>query len=414
MIPTTVKTSVLVLALAFGASAGCNRGTGGDASAREASSQPEEGARMEAVDPGTLPEGALPEGHIHLSAEEMATVGLETAVAEARSLASRLEAMGTVLADQHRTAIVSYPFSARIAAIETRIGNWVSPGQPLVVLQSEEVGTATSDYYKAKADLELATVNFERETALYESGVGARKNYSSAEAQLQVATATLEAAEKKLHVLGFGEDQIEVLSETHQINPIITLFAPIAGKVITLDAVLGANVDEATEILTIMDPSRLWVEAEIYEKDIARIRVGQGVEVFVTAYPAETFPGSITYVSDVVDLDTRTITVRTEVANQESKLKPGMFANLVIEVAENGTSPVLPSDAVLDDGGRHLVFIQVEEGSFEPRHVTLGIRTDGFVEVLAGLQTGEEVVTRGNFQLKSKLYEAVLEAGHVH
>jgi cobalt-zinc-cadmium efflux system membrane fusion protein len=369
---------------------------------------------VEALDPGALPEGALPEGHIPLSAEEMATVGLETAVAEARTLASRLEAMGTVLADQHRTAIVSYPFSARIASIETRVGNWVSPGQPLVVLQSEEVGTATSEYYKAKADFELATVNFERETALYESGVGARKNYSSAEAQLQVATATLDAAEKKLHVLGFDEDQIEVLSETHQINPIITLFAPIAGKVITLDAVLGANVDEATEILTIMDPSRLWVEAEIYEKDIARVRVGQGVEVSVTAYPAETFPGSITYVSDVVDLETRTITVRTEVANREGKLKPGMFAALTIEVAENGTSPVLPSDAVLDDGGRHLVFIQVEEGSFEPRHVTVGIRADGFVEVLAGLQTGEEVVTRGNFQLKSKLYEAVLEAGHVH
>ena len=322
--------------------------------------------------------------------------------------------MGRVLAHQYRQAIVSYPFPARIAENLVRAGDWVNVGESLVVLQSEEVGQATSAFYSANADHELAKVDFERENQLFESGVGARKNLSSAEAGLRVAEANLNAAEKKLHVLGFTEEEIRVLSETHQVNPIITLFAPIAGKVIKNDMILGGMVDEATEILTIMDLSRVWVEAEIYEKDIARVRNGQDVVIVVPAYPGDIFLGAITYVGDVLDPNTRTITVRTGVNNTEFKLKPGMFADLTIELSQNGTALVVPAEAVLDDGGEYLVFIRIDDRRFEPRHVTIGTREGSFVEIASGVDVGEEVVTSGNFQLKSKLYEAILEAGHVH
>jgi len=353
-------------------------------------------------------------GEVALTDVEAETVGIETVAAEHRSLAAHLSAMGRVLAHQYRQAIVSYPFPARIAEIHVRAGEWVRPGDPLVVLQSEEVGEATSGFYSANADHELAKVNFERETHLFESGVGARKNLSSTEAGLRVAEAALNAAEKKLHVLGFTEEEILVLSETHQVNPIITLFAPIAGKVIENDMVLGGMVEEAREILMIMDPSRLWVEADVYEKDIARIRKGQEVVVSVPAYAGDVFRGVITYIGDILDPDTRTITVRTEVNNTDSKLKPGMFADLTIQLSENGMALVVPSQAVLDDAGEFLVFVRIDGNRFEPRHVTVGTRENGSVEVTGGLEVGEEVVTNGNFQLKSKLYEAVLEAGHVH
>ncbi len=351
---------------------------------------------------------------VELTDSEAETVGIETAAAERRSLASHLSAMGRVIAHQYRQAIVSYPFPARVAEIRVRAGDWVNPGDPLVVLQSEEVGAATAAFYSANADHELAQVNFERETQLFESGVGARKNLSSAEASLRVAEANLNASEKKLHVLGFTEEQIQVLAESHQVNPIITLFAPVAGRVVQNHMVLGGMVDESTEILTIMDPSRLWVEADIYEKDIARVKNGQEVVVSVPAYPGDFFHGTITYVGDVLDPDTRTITVRTEVNNVGSKLKPGMFADLRIEVSENGKALAVPSSAVLDDSGENLVFVRREGNRFEPRHVTLGTRENGWVEVTSGLEEGDLIVTKGNFQLKSKLYEAVLEAGHVH
>jgi cobalt-zinc-cadmium efflux system membrane fusion protein len=339
---------------------------------------------------------------------------LETVVAGHRSLASHLSVMGRVLEDRTLKAIVSYPFSARIAAIEVGLGEWVEPGQTLVVLQSEEVGIAISDFYKAEADHALAQVDFERESALFENGVGARKNFSAAEAGLRVAEANLDAAEKKLHVLGFTEDQIHLLNETHQISPNIPLVAPIRGKVVAKTAVLGGMVDESTEILTILDPTRLRVEAAVYEQDIARVLEGQSVAVAVPAFPGETFHGTITYISDILDPETRTITVRTEVANPELKLKPGMFADVTIQVSHNGGTLAVPVEAVLDDHGYALLFVQRDDHSFQPRRVRPGVSEEGWVEITDGLAEGEIVVTTGNFQLKSLLYEATLEAGHVH
>jgi cobalt-zinc-cadmium efflux system membrane fusion protein len=351
---------------------------------------------------------------ILLTAEEMEAIQLATDTARIRTLASELSAMGRILANQHRTAIVSYPFTARVARIDVTVGAWVESGQQLVVLQSEEVGAATSEFYKAGADFRLAQLDHERESQLYESGVGARKNSLAAEAALRVAEANLDAAEKKLHVLGFSEEEITVLTDSHQVNPVIALYAPIAGKVVSNTVVLGQMVDESTEILTIMDPRMLWVDAEIYEKDIAKLRTGQDVVISVPAYPNATFSGSITYISDVLDDDTRTITVRTEVPNADNRLKPGMFADVTIELDTNGGAIAVPVDAVLDDEGDRLVFIRTGSTRFEPRHVTTATREGGFVEITSGIEVGEEIVTTGNFQLKSKLYEAILEAGHTH
>ena len=351
---------------------------------------------------------------IILTQAEIEAIRLQTVKASARSLTSELSAMGRILANKNRTAIVSYPFTARVAQIDAHVGDWVNVGEKLVVLQSEEVGDAASEFYRAKADHALAQLDHERETQLFENGVGARKHSLASEAALRVAEANLNAAEKKLHVLGFSEDEIGLMSESHQINPIISLYSPIAGKVIRNNVVLGEMVDQSTEILTIMDPTLLWVDAEIYEKDIARIQTGLEVAITVPAYPTQVFRGRITYISDVLSDNTRTITVRTEVPNQDGRLKPGMFANVTIELSNNGKALALPSEAVLDDGGERLVFIRVGENRFQPRHITTISREGGYVEIVNGIEAGEDVVTTGNFQLKSKLYEAILEAGHVH
>lgn len=350
---------------------------------------------------------------IVLSAEEAKAVEIEAVQATYKPLRSQLSAMGKVLAHQLRKAIVSYAFPARIAAIHVRSGDWVKAGQKIVTLQSEEVGTAKSEFYKAKADYELAKVNFERVKRLLDRGVGAKKDYLSSEAELKVAGVNLDAAEKKLHVLGFTEEQVKEISETHQINPVITLFAPIRGKIVENNAVLGAMIDQSTEILTIMDPTLLWIDAEIYEKDIAKIKIGQEVEVKVPAYPGETFNGKISFISDVLHEETRTLTVRTEVENKGYRLKPGMFADIRIYLNHQSKALVLPEEALLDDKEDKIVFIQLE-GKYYPQVVIVGARESGFVEILSGLQEGDTVVTKGNFQLKSKLYEEILKKGHVH
>jgi cobalt-zinc-cadmium efflux system membrane fusion protein len=350
---------------------------------------------------------------VELSPEEEKAVDIKTVEASFRPIRSHLQALGKVFAHPMRKAIVSYPFSARISEIHVVIGDWVKSGNKLVTLQSEEVGTAKSDFYKAIADYELAKVNYERQKRLFDRGVGAQKDYLASETEFKVAEANLDAAEKKLHVLGFTEEQVKAIVETHQINPIITLYAPISGKIINHNATLGAMVDQETEILTILDPSLLCVHAEIYERDIAKIRIGQQVEVSVPAYPGETFGGQISYISDVLNEETRTITVRSEVENREYKLKPGMFADIKIFLNHQTQALVLPPEAILDERDEKIVFLKIQ-GKYLPQIVDVGTREREYVEILAGVQEGDEVVTKGNFQLKSKLYDEILKKAGIH
>jgi len=348
-----------------------------------------------------------------LTEEEKQAIDFETTEVIFNPLKAKLPAMGKVKAQQHRKAIVSYAFPARIAEIHVRIGDWVKPGQQLITLQSEEVGNAKSDFYKAQADFELAKVNYERQKRLFDRGVGAQKDYLSAEAGYKVAEASLNAAEKKLHVLGFSEEQVKTISDSHQINPIISLYSPISGKIIINNAILGAMIDQGTEILTVLDPSILCIEAHIYEKDIAKIKAGQNVEVFVPAYPGEKFMGKIKYISDILNEDTRAINIRTEVENRDNRLKAGMFANINVILNHESETLVLPGEAVLDEKDKKIVFVE-EEGKYILHFVQLGAYENGFVEILKGIQEGDIVVTKGNYQLKSKLYAEILEKGHVH
>lgn len=354
-----------------------------------------------------------PDTVVELSEDEENSIVIETVHASYKPLRSELLALGKVFAHPQRKAIVTYPFSARIAAIHINLGDWVNPGQKLLTLQSEEVGAAKSEFYKAQADFELARVNHERQKRLFDRGVGAQKDFFASEAEYKVAEASLNAAEKKLHVLGFSEDQVKSIFETHQINPVISLYAPINGKIIEHNAVLGAMVDQATEILTIMDPSLLCIHADIYERDIARIRIGQEVEVTVPAYPGETFKGKISFISDVLNEETRTITVRSEVENRAYKLKPGMFADIKIFLNHQNLALVLPLEAVLDEKDENIVFLKAN-GKYIPRIIKAGVRSGGLVEILDGVEEGDEAVTKGNFQLKSKLYDEILKKAGIH
>ena len=347
---------------------------------------------------------------VALTADERKSIDLRTARISRGPARTELRAMGRLMAPQPRMAVISYPFAARIATVHVQLGDWVRQGQPLVTLQSEAVGTARADYYTALADGQLAEYAFERESMLFKGGVGSQKNHQTSEAALKVAQARLEAAEKKLHLLGFTEEQVKTLREQHEINPIITLHAPITGRVVVNRAVLGAFIDQSVEILTLIDPTVLWVDAEIYERDIARIRTGQEVNLTVPAYPGERFQGRVGYIGDVVKEDTQIIVVRADVANRQSKLKPGMFASVSFVLAEAARALLVPEAAVLDDDGEAMVFV-VAGDRFLPRAVRLGSKTDSHWEVIEGLAEGDEVVTHGGFQLRSKLFDAVLRAG---
>ncbi len=345
---------------------------------------------------------------ITLSASESEVVKIETAEISYLEFKPYLTAMGKLLAPYTRTSVISYAFPARVYEIKCNVGDWVKVSSPLVILQSQEVGQARADFFKAQADFELAQANYERQKRLYEHGAGAQKDFLTAEAEMKIARANLEAMEKRLHLLGFTEEDVKKIATTHQINPVITLYSPLAGKVIEIKVIPGEMIDQSKEIMTILDPGVLWVDAEIFEKDIPKVKTGQQVEIAVEALPDRVFHGKISYIADVIKDETRTITVRSEVVNEGLLLKPGMFASIKIYLHDGEKTLAVPEAAVCDYLGQKFVFI-AQEGKFEPRPISLGVRLNGHYQVLKGLTAGEKVVTTGSFELKSKLFEEELK-----
>jgi cobalt-zinc-cadmium efflux system membrane fusion protein len=293
------------------------------------------------------------------------------------------------------------------------MGAWVRRGQPVVTLQSDEVGLAKTEYQKAQAVLDLARRSYEREKQLFDNGVGAQKTFLATENELKVVEATRLAAERRLHVFGVSDEEIRRLADDHGSPADLTLTSPIEGRVVESAAVVGAMVDASHQILTVVDTRVLWVDAEIYERDIAQVRLGQRAAVRVPAYPDEVFEGAVVYIGDMVKPETRTIAVRTEVPNTAQRLKPGMFANVVFQTGERPSVVSLPAQAILEDAEGHLVFVRTTAG-FEPRLVELGAQDNGNREVVRGVSPGDAVVVAGHYQLKSRLYEDALKNGHSH
>jgi len=350
---------------------------------------------------------------VALSLNQNDDIEIATEAVSYRPVRSVHTAMGKILAPQNRLARVSYAFPARVSAIAVQVGDWVKKGQAVMTLQSEEVGRAKAEYYKSIADAELARANYEREKRLSSRGVGAAKNVLASEAELKVAGSNLEAAEKKLHVLGFSEDDVRAASNTHQVNPEVTLFSPIGGKVIEQKAILGGMIDQSSELMTIMDPTMLWIEAEIFERDIGTISIGQEVEVTVPAFPGHVFRTRLNYISDILKEDTRTVSVRAELDNKLFRLKPGMFADMTILTRKEQRVLAVPTQALLDEGDQQIVFVK-SENQYAPRVVTVGARQNGYCEIVDGVQKDDLVVTLGNYQLKSKMHDEELKKAGIH
>jgi len=151
-------------------------------------------------------------------------------------------------------------------------------------------------------------------------------------------------------------------------------------------------------VFKIIDTSRVWVDANVFEKDLSRVRVGQGVKVTVTAFPGTTFTGKVIFINTVVDADSRTVKVRTEVPNPDGRLKPEMFANIEIITDINSAAISVPQAAVLEDNGKSIVFV-AEGNTYKQRQVQLGIKNGDRVEVIDGLKAGDKLVTKGNYLL---------------
>ena len=347
--------------------------------------------------------------------------GIEVEIVQPTSIEGAIKATGKVLVTEDRVANIGPVHEGRIVNLYAGQGAVVRKGQRLAELESADIDEAEADYLKAVSDLanaqrtsaaevKFAQSTYDRTKLLVEKEITPAKNLQQAEHDLEIAktnqTSSIESgkvavsnARRHLQILGLSDAAINGLSNKTNVGPsVFPLNSPISGTVVERNGTIGATVGSDANVFKIIDLSRVWIDANVFEKDLARVRVGQLVNVKVPAFPDATFTGRVILISSTVDPDTRTVQVRTEVPNPDGRLKPDMFANVEIVTAGRAAAISIPLSAVLDDDGKSVVFV-ADGNNYTKREVTLGLKSEDRVEIVQGLNAGDKVVTKGNYLL---------------
>ena len=413
--PNTELAIALTIALATVALAGCGKPEPTPTAAAQAAPKP--GAAADKPDEkhghGEQKEGEA--GHsdtdqLKLTAEAIEAAGIKIEEIAESEIVDQLIVTATIRPNQDRITHVSPRVSGRIIKVQANLGDTVKAGQTLAVLDSLEVGEAHSAYLQARTQHTVAKADFERAEKLHGDQIIAQKDHLRAHAEYEKAKASVAAASDKLRMLGVNAAP----ADDGRAVSTFPLTTPFAGTVIEKHAILGELAQPDKQIFTVADLSRLWIEANLFEKDLGRVKTGADAVVTVDAYPGEAFPGKLTYIAAVVDKESRTVQARVEVANPGGRLKPEMFATAAIRTSgASGKSKalLLPQEAVVLMQGQPTVFV-TEDGGFEPRPVELGDKLRGKVVIKSGIKSGEKVVTAGTYALKARLLKSQIGDSH--
>lgn len=350
-----------------------------------------------------LSDSTAASGVVHLTAEEMQRAGIQVKAASKGAFRVSHDFAATVQPNANRLADITTLVRGRAMDIHVDLGQDVKAGALLATLESSELGLSQSAYLKATARLSVAERAFNRAKSLLEEKVIGQADYQRREGEWVTAQADMREAYDRLRLLGMKDPEIGLLAQDKRIRSTVSLLAPFDARVLARNIVRGEVVDATDKLFALADLDEVWVVANVPEKDVASVHKDQTVEVRVIAYPNEIFQGRITYVGDVLDASTRTMHVRVSVPNPDTRLKPEMFASVRVWSAPESDALLIPTEAIQQDGGEAVVFVQTNPGQFERRAIALGEENAGLVQILDGLREGEVIVTNGAFELKSEL-----------
>jgi cobalt-zinc-cadmium efflux system membrane fusion protein len=344
------------------------------------------------------------------------SIDLKLEVATIQNVRRTIETTGVIIPNETRVAKIRPLSKGRIQTVFVRLGTRVKAGQPLAIVDNIELGELLSEYKTAVAELNKAETaknlkqhSLDRAKKLIDLGAIAQTEYENREAEYKDTEATLasqatEVDKLKEKIRRFGNSNLASISSSRS-----TLLAPTNGSIIKLDAGEGEIVQEDQELFTIADLSTVWVEADIREKDLASIRIGLPVKIITEAYPDQSFNTTISSISELLDVKTRTIKVRCELPNSDGRLRLQMFVRVIVETTTTASALMIPSKAVEMEGNRTYVFVAAGPTSFAKRFVTVGDEVGGSVKILDGLRPGEKLVTEGAFVLKSELAKSTFQ-----
>lgn len=320
---------------------------------------------------------------VQLTPERMQSIGVKTGTVEYKHLSDDIRATGTVDIDERLLSYVQVRFPGYIHKVFANATyQYVQKGEPLFTVYSPDLVATQQEYL-------LARLNQKTLQSSSVDGVAAGADMLSA------------AAEQRLAQWNIPASEIARLKETGRPVTDLTIDSPVSGYITERNALPNLYVEPSTRLYTVADLSRVWVNAQIFQDDIGRVKPGDAVAITVDSYPGLIFTGRIEEILPQVDMLTRTVRVRLEIANPGLKLKPGMFVN--VDVKSNlGRQLVVPASAVFQSGTRQIVFLNHGNGSLEPKEVAVGPRVGDDFVVLKGLEVHQSIVTSANFLIDSE------------
>ena len=312
-------------------------------------------------------------GMVSLTNNQEVLANISTIKVKKESLQKQLTAYSYLDFAEENQKIITARFNGRIEKLFIdKTGDYIRKGEKLFEIYSPDLVQAQNEYLIALGNSQSTNSNY-----------------------------LISSARKKLELFGITDSQINELSKSRQVKLTLTYYSPYSGTVIEKKVEEGMYVNEGSEIYGIADLSTIWNIADIFEKDISTVKVGNKVQLKLQAYPEQIFEGRVSFIYPVVNPQDRTIKVRTVFANPHGLLKPQMYGQTIFE-NDFGTGLVVPTDAILFTGKRNIVWVKMPDGMFEQRNVSVGLKFDNGYQILSGLKEGEEVAASGGFLLDSE------------
>jgi membrane fusion protein, heavy metal efflux system len=341
---------------------------------------------------------------------------LKTAKASNQRIEVPIVLTGEVRFDERHVTHISPRIEGAIRKVQASLGDRVRRGQPIVELESVQLGEAESEYLAAQAALRLARSSFERQEQLRKEQISSEKEYLTARQEHEATQIRARSSQEKLARLGVAEGDIDRLASGGRSSGALVVRAPAEGIVLEMHAVPGELVTPDESIVTVGDVSSVWVWANLHEDQLGRVLDAQRArklraEIAVKAFPDTSFPGTVDFVGPTMDERTRTVKVRVAAANPDTKLRAGMFASVRLFLPGKEEALAVPKAAVLSDEGRSFVFVHHHGDYWVRRPVEPGRKWLDWVEVKGGLTGSETLAAEGSFLLKSDVLRSKMGAG---
>lgn len=329
--------------------------------------------------------------------------------AKRTNVSGSLRVAARIEADEYRIARISSPVIGRITELGALEGQTVRRGQVLAVIRSTDIADAQSSFLKAQTQRELAERAVTRARLLVEAGVIGEAELQRREAELSQASAELSSCRDQLRVLGISDEQVARLRSTRTVNAVSQLLATMDGTVMERRVTVDQVVEPASTVFVVADLSNVWLVADVPEQTAGNLTAGKAIYAEVAALPGTPITGKLSFVSAIVNAETRTVRARMDLPNAAGKFKPAMLATMTLQdMAESQI--VVPSSGLVRDSNHDYVFIQRSEDVFALREVKLGREFGPIRVVLEGLANGEKIVVDGAFHLNNERKRAALRA----